>query len=610
MSMIGTLGKGVSNLPTTMKKTTVLVRSLVSGLFALCLGVTARADNIVEALAERAEFSTLVTAVTEAGLVDALAEAEDITVFAPTNEAFAKIPEDDLTALLGDQEALTALLLYHVAPGAVTYRNLETGPLETLLEGSPVEISSKRYYWGWYRIVSVDEARITGANLRASNGIIHRIDSVLDPGFEPVPTILEIAAGNPDFSILAGLVEDAGFAGALGSDHVNLTVFAPTNAAFEALGEETLSAVAGDVRLLRNILKNHIALGALDSATLGEAGNVKTLLRLNLPVGANDTSATGLGVDGKPIDAADIQATNGIVHVVGEVLVPPAPQSLVDVAAARDDLSTFVTAVTAAELAETFASTRKWPAYTIFAPNNEAFAALPEGVLESLLADPTGALAEVLQLHVVRGRFPASNLSDGQILHTLSGERLTVSVGDDGIRINDAPVAAADLTAENGVLHVMGSVITADVFTIADLVASKSYLSTLGAALDAAGLTAALADPEAELTVFAPINYAFSRLPEGTVESLLEDPSGDLTQILLYHVAGGNLSASDLAEAGSVTTLQGADVEITSKSYRFWGWRTPFRIVRINGQRVIAANVETDNGTVHLLAGVLLPPEE
>ena len=71
-----------------------------------------------------------------------------------------------------------------------------------------------------------------------------------------------------------------------------------------------------------------------------------------------------------------------------------------------------------------------------------------------------------------------------------------------------------------------------------------------------------------------------------------------------------NLQAGDLVETGSATTLQGADVEITSKSYRFWGWRTPFQIIRVNGQRVIAANVETDNGTVHLLSGVLLPPEE
>ena len=610
MSMLDVVMKATSGLPTTMKKKYDKARTLFSGLLAFCLWNTARADNIVEALADRPEFSTLVTAVTEAGLADALAEAEDITVFAPSNEAFARIPEDTLTALLSDKEALTALLLYHVAPGATSYRDFETGGLDTLLEGSRLEITSKSYYWGWYRIVSVDEARITQANLRASNGIIHRINAVLDPGYEPVPSILDIAAGNPDFSILAELLGQAGFARSLGSDHVNLTVFAPTNAAFEALGAETLETVAGDVHLLRSILKNHIARGSLDSATLGEAGSVRTLLRLNLPVGSNDTSATGLGVDGKPIDAADIQASNGIVHVVGEVLVPPMPESLVDVAVAREDLSTFVTAVTAAELVDTFDSIRKWPAYTIFAPNNAAFGALPEGTLETLLADPTGALAEVLQLHVVRGRFPSRNLSDGQVLHSLSGEQLTVSISDGEVRINGALVAETDLNAENGILHIMGGVITAEPFTVADLVASKSYLSTLAAALEAADLTGALDDPEADITVFAPINYAFSRLPEGTVESLLEEPSGALTQILLYHVVGENLQAGDLVETGSATTLQGADVEITSKSYRFWGWRTPFQIIRVNGQRVIAANVETDNGTVHLLSGVLLPPEE
>lgn len=589
------------NIPTQMP-------GIFAAGLALCLAGQAAAMNVVEKLASKPEFSTLVTAVTEAGLVDTLARAEEVTIFAPSNSAFAKIPASKLDALLADKAALTRVLTYHVAPESIRFSQFKDGPQETFLTGETVDVEVKSYFFGYFRQVKVDGVTITQANITADNGVIHRIEEVLDPGSMPLPSIWEIANGNPDFSILASLVQQAGFARPLGSDYYNLTVFAPTNAAFEALGQETLDAVQGDVRLLRTILKNHIASGSLDSEALGSAGSVNTLLGLTLEVGPNATSATGLGVDGKPIDAANIPASNGIVHVVGEVLVPPAPQSLVDVASTRDDLTTFVTALGAADLADTFDSTAKWPAYTVFAPNNSAFASLPDGVLGDLLADPTGALAEVLKRHVVSGRLEAARLYDGQILHTLSGERLKVSIADGEVRINNALVADPDLRAENGIIHVMGDVIADDTYTIADFVDSKSYLSTLNAALEAATLKGALDNPDAKLTLFAPINYAFGKLPEGTVETLLADPFGDLTQILLYHVVDESLDSGKLIDDGSATTLQGADVEITSRTFRLWGWRIPYSIVSVNGNRVISADIKTDNGIVHLISGVLLPP--
>lgn len=570
--------------------------------FATSLAV---AGNVVEELAERSEFSTLVTAVTAAGLAETLAEADDVTIFAPDNAAFARIDEADLAALLADKDALTNLLLYHVAPGKLRARDLDSGPLDTLLEGAPVEINARHFGW-WYSRIYVDEARVRRANIGASNGVIHRINRVLDPGYKPTPTILEIAAGNPDFSILASLVEQAGFDRVLGSEYSSFTVFAPSNAAFEALGQETLDAVQADRGLFRDILRNHLAYRSLSSSDLAEAGEVRTLARFDLEIAEDEASPTGLSIDGKAIAAADIAASNGVVHVVSEVLLPPTPQSLVDVAVARDDLSTFVTAVTAAELAETFAPTDRWPAYTIFAPNNTAFDALPDGALESLLADPTGALADVLKLHVVRGKFEAAHLHDGQVLKALSGQRLQVSISDSReVRINNALVAETDLNAENGVLHVLNDVIAPDAFTVADFVKEKRYLSTLEAALEAANLTGALDDADGELTLFAPIDTAFRRLPAGTVESLLEDPEGDLTQILLYHVLGERLSAEELTETGTATTLQGSEVDISTTTYRFWGWR--YHITRINDARVLSTDIQTDNGVVHLIYGVLIP---
>ena len=156
----------------------------------------------------------------------------------------------------------------------------------------------------------------------------------------------------------------------------------------------------------------------------------------------------------------------------------------------------------------------------------------------------------------------------------------------------------------------MADVISPATFTIADYVASKPYLSTLLAALDAANLVDAVSDPDADLTVFAPTNWAFGRLPSGTLEDLLADPAGDLTQILLYHVVGGSLDAQELVSDGSATTLQGADVTVSSRSFRFWWWGTPFRIIQVNDARIISADIKTDNGIIHVLSGVLLPPAD
>lgn len=558
-------------------------------------------ENVYDTLKAKANYSTLVAAIDAAELQDAVATLEDITVFAPTNRAFAAIPADDLGALLEDKEALTQVLLYHVLGVRAESRDVESGEVETLLEGENVELRVKKYWGGRYRTINVNDARVVDADVEASNGVIHGINSVLNPGFERVPTLFELAASDPNFSTLAGLVEQAGLAAILAQDYRKLTVFAPTNAAFEAVPAEALAAVASDPRQLRKVLLNHLLFRKVTSGDL-ESGTIRSAARLPLEVVVSDAGITIGGANAGP---ADIEASNGVLHVIDAVLLPAAPTSIVDVAQSREELGTLVTALGVAGLVETFDSTKRYPAYTVFAPNNDAFGALPEGALDALVADPE-ALGGVLALHVVPGRLEAKKLRDGQKLRTLSGDRLEVSVGDDGVKINGVAVVEADLKAENGVIHVIGGVLADEPYTIADAVAEKRYLSTLAAAVEAAGLAGALDDASAELTVVAPTNRAFDALPAGTVEALLEDPTGALADILKYHVLPGTLDASSLIEAGSAATLLGPDVEVTKKSYRFWFWS--FDRVMINNARVVVSDVKTDNGIVHVIDAVLLPP--
>jgi len=148
-------------------------RFLIGTSIALACGL-AQAADIVDTAKSAGSFNTLVTAVQAAGLVDTLKGPGPFTVFAPTDEAFAKIPKDKLDALLKDKKALTKVLTYHVVPGKVMAKDVKAGPVDTV-EGSALSVSVQGGK------VAVDNANVVKADVAADNGVIHVIDSVLMP---------------------------------------------------------------------------------------------------------------------------------------------------------------------------------------------------------------------------------------------------------------------------------------------------------------------------------------------------------------------------------------------------------------------------------------------
>ncbi|MDZ4750237.1 MAG: fasciclin domain-containing protein, partial [Flavobacteriales bacterium] len=154
----------------------------------------------------------------------------------------------------------------------------------------------------------------------------------------------------------------------------------------------------------------------------------------------------------------DILADNGVVHVIDAVLVPQAdlPATVVDIIVNSPDHMVLETAVIAANLAGTLSGDGP---FTVFAPTDDAFAVLPAGTIEALLLDPQGALADILLYHVVGGTALSTDLEDNQVIATLLGEDVVVSITGDGVFINDAQVIVADILAENGVVHVIDAVL-------------------------------------------------------------------------------------------------------------------------------------------------------
>lgn len=149
--------------------------------------------------------------------------------------------------------------------------------------------------------------------------------------------------------------------------------------------------------------------------------------------------------------------TEETTEVVEEVVVEEAPNTVVDIAVGSPDHTTLVAAVSAAGLVETLSGDGP---FTVFAPTNAAFAALPAGTVDNLLKpEMKDQLTGVLTYHVVAGNVMSSDLSDGQVVTTLNGQELKVSIKDGKVMINGANVIAADLAGSNGVVHVIDSVL-------------------------------------------------------------------------------------------------------------------------------------------------------
>ncbi len=542
--------------------------------------------TVVDIIVNSPDHETLEAAVIAAELDDDLSGEGPFTVFAPTDAAFDALPAGVLDALLADPTGdLADILLYHVASGNVLSGDLSDGQMITTLFGEDVTVSIDGD-----GNVMINNAMVTVADVTADNGVVHVIDAVLLP---PTTTVVDIIVNSPDHETLEAAVIAAELDDDL-SGEGPFTVFAPTDAAFDALPAGVLDALLADpTGDLADILLYHVASGNVLSGDLSDGQMITTLFGEDVTVSIDGDG--NVMINNAMVTLADVTADNGVVHVIDAVLLPPTT-TVVDIIVNSPDHETLEAAVIAAELDDDLSG--EGP-FTVFAPTDAAFDALPAGVLDALLADPTGDLADILLYHVASGNVLSGDLSDGQMITTLFGEDVTVSIdGDGNVMINNAMVTVADVTADNGVVHVIDAVLLPPTTTVVDIIVNSPDHETLEAAVIAAELDDDLSG-EGPFTVFAPTDAAFDALPAGVLDALLADPTGDLADILLYHVASGNVLSGDLSDGQMITTLFGEDVTVSIDGDGN---------VMINNAMVTVADVTADNGVVHVIDAVLLPP--
>lgn len=273
---------------------------------------SAKAD-IVDTAVSAGQFNTLVTAVQAAGLVDALKSEGPFTVFAPTDEAFAKLPAGTVESLLKpeNKSQLQAILKYHVVAGKLTASEVTRSSGTATLNGQRVDFRTQG------NRVMVDTATVVKADIMTSNGVIHVIDAVILPSSN---NIVETAKSANSFSTLLTAATQAGLADTLANGGP-FTVFAPTDEAFAKLPAGTVESLLKPENRdkLRQILLYHVVSGRVYSTEALEAGRAKTLEGQEIVLASAGGQAR---VNDARLVMTDLDASNGVIHVIDTVILP------------------------------------------------------------------------------------------------------------------------------------------------------------------------------------------------------------------------------------------------------------------------------------------------
>jgi uncharacterized surface protein with fasciclin (FAS1) repeats len=372
----------------------------------------AEGSGIVGAVVGDSRFSTLATALTAAELLKVLEGEGPFTVFAPTDEAFAKLPKKVLADLLKkeNKEQLVNILTYHVSVGKSRLSDVLTAGEVKTLQGESFDIAFRR------GAVAVGQAALIDADIECSNGIVHVIDTVLLPPKpeKPAPaTILTTAESAGQFSTLLAAVDAAELSAILGGEGP-FTVFAPTDAAFAALPEGTLASLLKkeNRKDLVSVLTYHVVAGRVKAGEALSAGTATTLQGESLRFAVKDGR---LLVNDAPLMSVDVDGGNGVIHIIDQVLLPPKGESKVkDQTSRADDSNAFESIATAIE--------KGVPLYNYGDP--AACADVYEACIENLAADDEVAshVQRMLQAVMSRGMQHDNDIERAWLYrHTLDG---------------------------------------------------------------------------------------------------------------------------------------------------------------------------------------------
>lgn len=585
-----------------MKKSTILLSlGLILGSTALAGGAgtpavkppagAAACPTITQIVASDPQFSTLLTAVQAAGLADTLSSGS-YTVFAPTNAAFAKVPSDTLSNLLNDPAMLRAVLLYHVVPGRVSAKQVMSLKSAKTANGANVSVSVMGGK------VMINTAMVIKADVCASNGLVHVIDSVLLPPMAAAPAAAPVAAApapapapapaaaapaapaTPEFNVSNIPVTPQPRTSPVPAATTNTAApAAPANTAAPA-ATTTDTAAAATNGSIYDVIAADERFSTLANF-LSDAGLDETLMTGEYTIFAptNDAFAK-LDDNTLAVIASDTELLKKILlnHVVaGRV---PASQVVTSTQLKSAEGSSLSVTVVGSDVT---VGTAKVLATDIAAPNGiihaidtvlvPADVTIPAPAAVAADTSATPAPAPVTVAPVAPAATPAA----------------TTSVATPAVTAPAAtPAPAADTS---------GGIVATNM-TIADVINADARFSTLKTLIAQAGgtLNATLAST-GPYTVFLPTNSAFAKVPAATLSQLTSNRE-ELTRVLTYHIARGAFKLADAS--GKLTSVNSAPLALPLI--------TAAGTSKIGDSTVLYGDVQATNGYINVIDSILMPP--
>jgi len=544
-------------------------------------------DDIPANAQATGSHDTLVDALTRADLVTTLQGTGPFTVFAPTDQAFIDANIDLNNFNTAEEIAtLTDILLYHVVSGRVPASAVSDGMLATMVNGDQIKFGVNS------GTVTVGGATVTGADVQASNGIIHVIDKVLSPPVD-IPATAQTTTIHD--SLVAAVIQAELLTTLQGEGP--FTLFAPTDQAFADAGINLadLNTVEGKAALT-NILLYHVVSGEVPSSAVTEcmSANAANGQPLSFTVNSN-----GVMVNGANVTLPDVVASNGLIHVIDKVLTPSdTPKDIPRTAQCTGVHDSLVTAVIQAELLTTLQG--EGP-FTLFAPTDQAFtdAGIDLAALDTV--EGKAALTNILLYHVVSGEVPSSAVTECMSANAVNGQPLSFTVNSNGVMVNGANVTSPDVATSNGVIHVIDKVLTpTDAYNDIPRTAGCTTIhNSLVAAVIQAELLTTL-QGEGPFTIFAPTDQAFADAGIDLSTFNTTENKSVLADILLHHVYIGSVMSSNITDGMMVSMANGDNITLTLVNGS----------VMIGDAKVTIANVMTSNGIIHVIDKVIMPPSE
>lgn len=567
-----------------MRKGTLLLTPVLVALFVLAGLAPAVAaptiqteETVMEVAADQEQLATFVQAVESTGLIDTLDGEGPFTIFAPTNDAFAALEDQDLSDLMVDSLPLEQVLQYHVVPlEIIAGADVDTSTVANSLSGQPLDITFEG------EMMTVNGAQVVlPPGLEAANGIVYIIDQVLMPPEEGT----EMAEPEPTEEAMAEPAEEE-----------------------TAVTDEIMAAGDAPAMCVESyVVQADDWLSKIAAKFYGDP--------LAYPVIADATNA--VSAESEDFDAiADVD-----VIEIGQILCIPSQDEAITLASDEPEMQAeraivsqlgedgrFVTLVEALQVAGLADRFQAEGPYTFFAPTDDAFAKLPPDELTNLLNDPT-AIADVLMYHVVPEELNADEVAVLDATESLLGRTLDISTEGDIVRINEAQVVEGDILASNGVIHAIDTVLQPSdqaalmdeetmaedqQMDIVEVLVEDGRFETLFEALQETGLIDTLRE-EGPYTLFAPTDEAFGQMGDELPE-LLQDRE-QLADYLRYHVVAGETFSNELPDSVQSISEKPLVFIISEEA------------TLVNEAEVVDADIEAANGVIHAINRVLEPPQ-